>query len=363
MKDELEILRKLIPEILKSSNQSFNYPDKKKFHYDKIKNILKNANKNKLLEAIVRHRLISFIQDEKIISRIEPDFAETLSILKMREQFNILRLCSLTLEIYRLLDNKGINTIIFKGIPLSIQSTGSFNARGLSRDLDVLISINQLKEAINVLESVGFVLIKRDEYIKSKNNLKISFKKLISNQMTLIRQNKGTNEYIDLHWKLTSVYGELDNFRDLYDNSAKIEINGKIIKTLNHKYALYQACIHSAVDNWMCLRNLIDISRLSLKVSKEEKFFLRNKKIINWSSAVAYEWTKEFALKDLMKLKSKEKIFLLNRSYNFQSRPRRNNHNKDKSLLLRLKDFFFILGIQNSLKHKIFLIIKFVSKS
>ena len=362
MEKEFEILRNLIQLVLKDNHINLTSNESKGVDHNKIKKDLQNANHKKLIQIINRHRLITFFQKEKFISLINPELGFSLYSLRIREQPNILQITSLSIEVYEQLSKNGIRLIIFKGIALSIQTTASIDSRGVSADLDVLISVKQLHHAVELLKKIGFQVKSCDEPSIMKNFIG-KYRKVICSQLTLVREKNGRKDYIDLHWKLSSIHNEFENFSNLYKESMFIKINDKELKTLSYKDSFHQSCVHSAVDNWMCIRNLIDIAKLSKHLSNKDKENLRQNKIVTWSSEIAFFWTRENSLLELLPSKNLDKDFIYKRAFSNQVKPRREHNRKKKNYILMISNLFFIFRLKPTTKNIIIHIVKFITKN
>ena len=65
---------------------------------------------------------------------------------------------SLLCEIYKILNKVEIDMLFFKGLTLSLQTTGSIFTRGLSKDIDVLVRKRDLMATIEILLKNGFII-------------------------------------------------------------------------------------------------------------------------------------------------------------------------------------------------------------
>jgi hypothetical protein len=63
------------------------------------------------------------------------------------------------------------------------------------------------------------------------------------------------------------------------------------VATLEPTTAFLHACAHAAKDNWLCLRNLVDIERLARPLSAAQQRQLRRHRLVRWSCAVSHAAT------------------------------------------------------------------------
>jgi hypothetical protein len=79
----------------------------------------------------------------------------------------------------------------------------------------------------------------------------------------------------------------------------QLELNGQSVRTLSRLHAFQHACAHAAKDQWMCLRNLIDIDRLANQLKGCDLKRLRHQPTVRWSGAVTHAVTANEALRHL----------------------------------------------------------------
>ncbi len=120
------------------------------------------------------------------------------------------------------------------------------------------------------------------------------YSRWVDYELSLNRQRPHGREWIDLHWWLSCVNGGLPSFAEAYRRRQILLINQVPVAT-----AFLHACAHAAKDNWLCLRNLVDIERLSRPLSTAQQLQLRRHKLVRWSSAVAYAATEAPQLRPL----------------------------------------------------------------
>ena len=171
-----------------------------------------------------------------------------------------LALASLTREMAVLFAEAGIPLLVIKGIPLSLQTTGSLTARGRG-DCDLCVDPSQVGEAIALLQSVGFGLIYGASCV-GDDSMRGRYSRFVSIEISLHRDVHNHRQLIDLHWHATWARGVLPRFQELWQRGEVLHINGQPVRTLSQRDAMVQACCHATTDRWMALRNLVDIDRL-----------------------------------------------------------------------------------------------------
>jgi hypothetical protein len=218
-----------------------------------------------LLAAIRRHRLEVLLHGDPLVSELLPELAGPLKTFARSETMAAMALASLTREMAGLFEQAEIPMLVIKGVPLSLQTTGSLTARGRG-DLDLLVDPRHVGEAIELLEREGFVLTNGASCVGAKG-WRGRYSRFASIEISLHRKKGQRTEWIDLHWHAASVRGVLPAFSELLAYKQPILINTQIINTLSLNHAFLHACCHAAADRWMFLRNLADIHRLSFQIN------------------------------------------------------------------------------------------------
>ena len=217
-----------------------------------------------LLQGIQRHRLESFLQADPAVGDLVMDLRGDLQRAARREALAALALASTTREMAVLFAEAGIPLLVIKGIPLSLQTTGSLTARGRG-DCDLFVDPTQVGAAIALLESAGFALSCGSSCV-GDDSMRGRYSRFVSIEISLHRDVGERRQWIDLHWHATHVRGVLPGFQALWQRGEEMQINRQPVRTLSRRDALVHACCNAATDCWMALRNLVDIERLSREV-------------------------------------------------------------------------------------------------
>ncbi len=242
-----------------------------------------------LLASIKRHRLECLLHGDPLVARLLPDLAPALQTLARRETMAALALASLTREMASLFEQAAMPMLVIKGIPLALQTSGSLSARGRG-DLDLLVDPRQLPAAVALLESAGFSRCP-GEFPRQLNSVWGRYSRWAGYEFSLVRQSPAGLQWIDLHWALSNVRAPLPRFAMAWQESEQLDLNGQIVVTLSRLHAFQHACAHAAKDQWMCLRNLIDIDRLVDQLKGRELIQLRHQPTVCWSGAVTHAVT------------------------------------------------------------------------
>jgi hypothetical protein len=239
-----------------------------------------------LLASIRRHRLAGLLHGDPLVARLVPDLAPTLQALARQDAMAALALASLTREMASLFEQAAMPMLVIKGIPLALQTTGSLTARGRG-DLDVLVDPQRLPEAVALLEGSGFRRL--PGYLpRNLDSFWARYGRWAGYELSMVREAKGAPQWIDLHWSLSNVRGPLPSFQQAWRCRELLEFNGQSVATLSRAHAFCHACAHAAKDQWMCLRNLIDIERLGRQLGASALISMGREATVRWSSAVTH---------------------------------------------------------------------------
>ena len=251
-----------------------------------------------LLAAIRRHRLACVMHGDPLVARLLPELAPTIQALARQETMDAMALASLTREMAALFEQAAIPMLVIKGIPLALQTTGSLTARGRG-DLDVLVEPNRLPEAVALLEAAGFSR-PPGLFPRQLNSVWGRCSRGTGYELDLVRREPNV-QWIDLHWALSHVRAPLPSFALAWHCGEQLDLNGQSVTTLSRTHAFQHACAHAAKDQWMCLRNLVDIDRLADQLKGKDLSTLSHQRMVCWSCAVTHATTKNEALRPLMR--------------------------------------------------------------
>lgn len=246
--------------------------------------------KEALLASIRRHRLECLLHGDPIVASLLPDLAPTLQAQARQEAMAALALASLTREMAALFEQAVMPMLVIKGIPLALQTTGALTSRGRG-DLDLLVDPQRLPEAVALLEGSAFRRL--PGYLpRDLGSFWARYGRWAGYELSMVREGEGAPQWIDLHWALSNVRGPLPNFKQSWRCRELLDLTGQSISTLSRAHAFSHACAHAAKDQWMCLRNVIDIDRLGRQLGASVLISMRCEAAVRWSSAVTHSVVK-----------------------------------------------------------------------
>mgnify|MGYP001176207691 CR=1 FL=1 len=270
-----------------------------------------------LANSIRKHKLTFLFSKSTYIKEYWGELYDLIKPFNKIENIKTFRCAILTSQLAKLFDDNEIKYLIIKGIPLALQTTGSFSGRGSSADIDLFVHPKSISKSVELLESFGFYL--RDGLqLQLNDSILGKYSRFVTPEIVLCRKNKNDQDLIDLHWHISWLNLSSPSFEEVYAKREIFELYGVNIKTLSQEDAFKHSCFHAAHDSWMCIRSLIDIERLSRDFTTEKINRLREIKIIKWSTYIAYNSTKSNHLSKFQKKRFSEQERILKEAINQQ---------------------------------------------
>lgn len=151
------------------------------------------------------------------------------------------------------LDAAGVPALVYKGIALSVQSTGDLAARGAG-DVDVLVDPLHVPAAHEALLGAGWT----GEPVPDAPRWWAYY-------LSSCRERSyvSTTSSIDLHWRIGWHETPLPHARTLLARSSSVDVAGNEMRTLSLSDAFAIACYTAMLDRYSRLRHLVDIVRLA----------------------------------------------------------------------------------------------------
>ncbi|MDP2324115.1 MAG: nucleotidyltransferase family protein, partial [Gammaproteobacteria bacterium] len=109
------------------------------------------------LEAVQAHRVATLVDDCSGALGLAEPVAQQLHALAINDALLAMTLAKETVKAWSLLDSAGVSALAFKGVALSVQTTGTVTARG-NGDVDLLVQPVDVLRAVKVLTAGGWQL-------------------------------------------------------------------------------------------------------------------------------------------------------------------------------------------------------------
>jgi hypothetical protein len=170
-----------------------------------------------------------------------------------------LALVSTLLEVTAELNQGGIPCLAYKGPALSAQLFGDAALRS-AVDVDLLISPNDVGEAIAILEKAGFVPIR-------------AYPASAMKQLVAFRAEYGMTRngmLVELQWRTAPCYFSTPfDFARSWERRVAIEAAGRTLDTLCAEDNLVTLCVHGSKHHWSSLKWILDIHILKRSAAIE----------------------------------------------------------------------------------------------
>lgn len=216
------------------------------------------------LHVLKRHEVLlplSITMDKLELSLTEPELSKLRNVTH-EHSMKQLKVSGDLLKLLSEFKKQDIDVMPLKGPLLSQSLYGSFANRE-SADLDLLISPDDLQNANQLFERLGYI---SQDYVLTGFSAKQwrVFKKVHCNTTYVPGQQGAT--VVELHWKMFEAE-ELYHKKTecLISESVEKEFQGLPIKVMSNEDLFIYLSIHGAKHRWAGLKWLIDIRQFMLK--------------------------------------------------------------------------------------------------
>ncbi|MDL4838970.1 nucleotidyltransferase domain-containing protein [Aquibacillus rhizosphaerae] len=232
-------------------------------YLDENPELLMNVNWDRFLDLTKHHRVypLVYIQmEKKSNSLMLPNYVkQELRDLYTKNMFKMLELTAELGRICRVFNENNIRLLVLKGPVLANFLYGDVSKR-TSKDLDILIPINDLEKVEEMLYSLGYHLDRNLPMILNNWKKKI-------HHLSFIHPKKCIQ--VEVHIRLSSEMGKVPDFGVLWNRKQTSDLAGNPIYFLGNEDLFYYLVSHGARHAWFRLRWLVDIDRV---ISKEFDF-------------------------------------------------------------------------------------------
>lgn len=221
------------------------------------------------LELAYHHRLypMLFLKLSKMENSWVPaKILQTLSHSYKKNTFKMLHLSGEMEQLSRLFIENGIRPLFLKGPILAADLYGEISMRTCG-DLDILIPINDLEKANELLVNLGY---EKDEYIQTLLN----DWKWRHHHFTYYHPSKGTK--IEIHWRLNPAPSIEPTFNELWERKRQSSITSYPAYFMSKEDLFFSLVTHGARHGWSRLRWLVDIHQI---LNKDLNWGLLNKRL------------------------------------------------------------------------------------
>ena len=226
---------------------------------------LKNSNRreqtiNELLfkNLVIRHRVAPIVffnlKDDPILSK---ELREWLKKMTEHVQVASLKSLQMMLKIQKELNQKKVQGVFLKGIPLAEMYYGDVGLRE-SIDIDLWVEPKGFVEIFSWIKSIGY---NSKLNIEKMNEHQVAYIQKTDHHHSLITNRSDFPREIELHWKIkgSSSAFDLSSDRIQLANWSSGEMS---LSVLGHIDQFIYLCVHGTEHAWFRLKWLFDLPQL-----------------------------------------------------------------------------------------------------
>lgn len=208
-----------------------------------------------LLAAAEWHRVEQVLAPHALDLGFHQAIAQALVAASRASQLKAMATAADTVRVSALLEGSGIPHMVVKGVPLSIQTTGSpFGRR--SADVDVLVDPSDLRRTVQVMAAAG---MERHPDSPDPDSALFGLVQRTSKEALLYLDGR----QVDVHWRLDQARSSLDwTLQELLESAAWVSIGDRQVATLSRSHGAIYNAAHATSDGWPRLRSVVDQARL-----------------------------------------------------------------------------------------------------
>ena len=188
---------------------------------------------------------------------IPPFVIQQLRQHYQKNVFRMLQLSGETEQIAQIFAEQKIHTLFLKGPVLATHLYGDISLR-TSADLDILIPINRLENAEEILLTQGYI---KDDYIQTVLN----DWKWRHHHITFYHPHKKIK--VEIHWRLNPGPAKEPSFMQLWERKRESTLSRNPVYMLGNEDLFLFLVSHGARHGWSRLRWLLDINYLTKLIS------------------------------------------------------------------------------------------------
>lgn len=210
------------------------------------------------IDLVKQHRVVHQVYAR--LSTLKPytdELLPTLEKVKQRATKRMLALSTTLIQIQTAFAKSGIDVLSFKGPTLSVLAYGDVNSR-FSRDLDLLVSENQIDSVQQILLQLGFYRVYPDFPLSPRQQ-----RYFVSSYDQMVFVRKKPHTVVELHWRLFQNKNLFDvAFKELCERKTEVSVGNCTNYTLPPEELVIYVAAHGAKHKWEKLYWLLDFYRL-----------------------------------------------------------------------------------------------------
>jgi hypothetical protein len=185
-------------------------------------------------------------------NRIPSNVIQAFRVDYQKSTFQMLHLSGVMDQLCKAFEEKGIQSLVLKGPVLSVDLYGDVSLR-TSRDLDILVPIDDLDRVEELLLSQGYSKI--EEFATILNDWRWRH-----HHVTFV--HPVSNVTVEIHWRLNPGPAKEPGFHELWARKRLSSLTNAPVYFLGREDLLFYLVSHGARHGWSRLRWLVDIDRI-----------------------------------------------------------------------------------------------------
>jgi hypothetical protein len=211
------------------------------------------------------NRLVPLLSPWAEALRLSEGDAAWLAAAQKRNTLRSLRAAQQAEVMQRSLEAQGVRSLILKGVPLSVRTTGTVAGRQYS-DIDILVDLDALGCAERVLQASG---VRRCGAVHS-SPLRGPYHRWVRWTQNQQLHRPPAGHMVELHWRLFANERLLPlDFDRLWNGRSTVADGNIAFTTLGPAHELLFVAVHAAVHGFSRLHWLVDVVRLRRAASDD----------------------------------------------------------------------------------------------
>lgn len=203
-----------------------------------------------------KHRVEHVIYDHAQTLNLPAIWVERLHRRNLKDSRQALLMAAQSTRLSQRLERAGIAHLVFKGVPLALQTTGALTGRGSSVDVDILVAPQDVQRALAALAG---------DHWQVQMTLPDGGKVWWAWVLQVLREVplRGEQGWLDLHWRVSVDQSTTPPVVDMLRRKVMVGVGSAELPTLAPADSLIAACYHAYGERFGRLRSMVDVALLA----------------------------------------------------------------------------------------------------